>query len=314
MTEDVVTAPLSDEDLDELLNLGSELDTGSEPEPEPAAEPEAPAEPAAAAEDIELDEADLETATAELAMKDDSDKEDAPQEDVAAAAARVEGDVAEAKKAAFEAHEREALEQARQGAAEQVEQAKPDIEAFGQGESLTASEEGPADQPAPRTLLGSISVSQAERDLRVDRNNIDAAMIEQAALYGHYAAVATNLQMKADRAKNEIELRESLADAELRKDAAAAGEKVTEAALNKAIARNKAVVTAKLKYAELKQQAAYANQLLEALKQRRDMLVQVGKDRREEMLGDVRISQQQGRLDTAKGLAISTLRGNSAAQ
>ncbi|MER9496413.1 hypothetical protein NKI86_32195, partial [Mesorhizobium sp. M0320] len=81
----------------------------------------------------------------------------------------------------------------------------------------------------------------------------------------------------------------------LRDDAASAGEKVTEAQLDKTVTRHPKVITAKKALNEAKQIESVAKIAVESFRHRRDMLVQLGAYERKEMEGEIAVRLRESR-------------------
>jgi hypothetical protein len=127
------------------------------------------------------------------------------------------------------------------------------------------------------------SPEELQKDLAFSNADLTSAMMQQAALYAHYATLAAKFQKIADTKELVVEITESKVDKALRDAAAQAGEKITEAALSKAVKLNKEYIQA----------VNLCRHALEAFKQRRDMLVQIGVAQREEMKGELFIKGRE---------------------
>lgn len=162
----------------------------------------------------------------------------------------------------------------------------------------------------PRTSIKTfIKQSELKADLAFSVNRLDDAMMNQASLFSHYANQAAKAQLQADRMKNELELVEALIDKELRDEAAESGQKITEALLAKQIRLDPRYQQALKNSSEAKMIAQMTKSTTEAFSQRRDMLVQIGKDLREERLGDLKIKQGASRVEQLKEAALSSMKG-----
>lgn len=160
----------------------------------------------------------------------------------------------------------------------------------------------------PNQVKTFISQTQLQSDLSFSHNSLDDAMMRQASLYAHYGTQSAKAQLQADRMKNQMELVEAQIDKELREEAAAEGKKITEAQIEKAIRLDSRYQRAVSRYNESKMVASMTKTTTEAFTQRRDMLVQIGKDLREERLGEVRVRASQDRVESLKDRAVETIR------
>lgn len=134
-----------------------------------------------------------------------------------------------------------------------------------------------------------IDENQLKADLSYSPQNLSEAMVKQASLFEHYASLASRASRQVDDLKLTLEVREAKVDRAIRDDAAAAGEKVTEASIAKRIDAHPEIVNAKKAINEAKQIEANAKAAAEAFRHRRDMLVQHGLLMREELKGDVSV-------------------------
>lgn len=133
------------------------------------------------------------------------------------------------------------------------------------------------------------TAEELKKDVGFSDNDLSSAMMGQAPLFAHYAVQSAMAQKQADDAKMIMEITEAKVDKAIRDRNAETGEKTTEAALGKAILRDATYIKAITEYNHARMIADLAKNALEALKQRRDMLVQIGVAQREEMKGELRI-------------------------
>ena len=94
------------------------------------------------------------------------------------------------------------------------------------------------------------------------------------------------------RAKMAVELAESKADKAIRDEMTEAGEKITEAVIGKKLITNGLVIKAKKAYNEAKGNYELCRDIKEAWSQRRDMLIQIGSDLRNERKANPSINEE----------------------
>lgn len=152
-----------------------------------------------------------------------------------------------------------------------------------------------------------IDAAQLKLDLRFSPTDIDSAMFEQAALFAHYGDLAAQASHQVDVIKLLLENSEAAVYKILRDRAAAAGEKVTEAQLEKMVARHERVISMKKALNEAKRVEAVGKTAIEAFKQRRDMLIQQGVVQREERKGELAIIARNNADDARKALGAAVL-------
>jgi hypothetical protein len=143
-----------------------------------------------------------------------------------------------------------------------------------------------------------IDIEGFKNDVQIDEN-LDKAYKEQAATFAYYATKAFEAQRQAAAKKLMMSITEAKLDRKLREDAihaAAEGEesdaklkagkgKLTEKQIEQAIARDPAYVAAQIAFNDASAVASMCNNALEALRQRRDMIIGLGASAREEMKG-----------------------------
>lgn len=140
-----------------------------------------------------------------------------------------------------------------------------------------------------------IDAEKLRNDTSFSDTDLTTPMMEQAALYAYYAHQAALAGKQVDDVKLTLELMSSKIDKEIRDKAAVDGEKLTEAKIDKMIHRDARYVRLQQKLNEAKMVESLTKSSLEALKQRRDMLVQIGVTMREEMKGELRLREIDGK-------------------
>lgn len=154
----------------------------------------------------------------------------------------------------------------------------------------------------------SFDPKQFHDDVAIDRNKLSDAFANQASLFAAYAEYNFAAMSKEMRAKVTLDLIIANNDKRIREEAIAAGTKITEKVIEAELDRSPEVVKAKLAHNDAKGMAAFVHLSLDAFKQRRDMLIQLGADGREEMKGDLRMRAQTDAVGGKGEAAIETLR------
>lgn len=151
-----------------------------------------------------------------------------------------------------------------------------------------------AERPSPRkiTVQRFIEEDQLRKDLAFSDVDLDNAMMQHASLFAHYGTLAAKALKQLDDLKLVLEVTQSRVDRSLRDKAAEAGEKTTEAGLEKMVAVHPRVIAIRKAVNSAKFVEGQARAAAEAFRQRRDMLVGTGATRREEMKGEVSISRR----------------------
>lgn len=131
-----------------------------------------------------------------------------------------------------------------------------------------------------------VDPEQFSKDIEIGLD-LDNAFRQQAALFAYYAGKAYAAQAHADGKKQVVSLRRAQIAKQIRDRLADEGKKGTEAAIEQEIEVNPDYARARREHNEAQGVADYAKVCLEGLKQRRDMLIQLGANAREESKGDM---------------------------
>src|SRR5690606_19375567 len=122
--------------------------------------------------------------------------------------------------------------------------------------------------------------------------NLSDAMVHQASLFTKYGVLAADAAHQVDVVKMLLESTEATVYKLLRDEAVKASEKVTEAQLEKMVARHSNVVAMKRALNAAKRVEAQSKTAVEAFRHKRDMLVQLGATSREELKGELTIQSR----------------------
>jgi uncharacterized protein (DUF1778 family) len=173
--------------------------------------------------------------------------------------------------------------------------------------------------PKKTTLEFHIDVNEFRRDTRVSETNLDDCLMQQAGLVAEYVAKHAYSEAQAARVKLQVDIAEAKLYDEHRKAAAAratiTGDKVTEKMVENAVRTDPRYAGIHKRLIEAESIAAVNKGLVESLKQRRDMLIQLGADRREDGKGAARIMAAQANdsnvADRARAAADAARRPKS---
>lgn len=158
-----------------------------------------------------------------------------------------------------------------------------------------------------------IDVDQFRDDTRVSEANLDQCMIEQNGMRAYYGAQAANAEAQAARVKAKFEVVEATLYDHHRKELAKLGEKTTEKMVENAVKLDPRWLKTKNMVIEAETIAAINKGLVESIKDRRDMIIQLGADRRDEYKGAARVLAEQGQRDDLRDRAMRAMQGNKAA-
>lgn len=126
-------------------------------------------------------------------------------------------------------------------------------------------------------------------ETRVTEATLDACMIEQNGLRAYYGTLAAKAEAQAARIKARFEVIEATLYDKVRKELAASGEKTTEKMVENAVKLDPMWLKAKNAVIEADTIASINKSMVESLKDRRDMIIQLGADRRDEYKGAARV-------------------------
>ena len=157
----------------------------------------------------------------------------------------------------------------------------------------------------------SIDVVQFNKDTKLTEATLDACMIEQSGLRAYYGAQAANAEAQHARLKARFEVLEAKLYDEARKSLAASGEKTTEKMVENAVKLNPRWIAGKNAVIEAETIAAVNKSLVASLGDRRDMMIQLGADRREEYKGAARVLAEKDAAASLKDRAQAAFQNRS---
>ena len=157
------------------------------------------------------------------------------------------------------------------------------------------------------TVKDFVDPRQLKIDLTFSANDLTSAMMQQASMFSHYGVLAAQASRQTDVVELLLENTEAAVYKILRDQAVVAGEKVTEAQLEKVIQRHPRVIAMKKSLNEARRVEATCKTAVEAFRHRRDMLVQMGLISREEMKGELTIAARNAAADAREHSQNSVL-------
>ncbi|UUZ75410.1 hypothetical protein LP414_27220 [Polaromonas sp. P1(28)-13] len=169
-----------------------------------------------------------------------------------------------------------------------------------------ADEQAVKRQAAP--LQFHIDVGLFRTETAVSDTNLDKCMIEQNSLRAYYGEQAARSEAQASRIKMRFEVAEATLYDKHRKALALIGEKTTEKMIETAVKTDPVWARAKNTLIESETIAAINKSLVESLKDRRDMIIQLGADRRDESKGAARTMAEKDNRDDLRNRAQSAAR------
>lgn len=142
-------------------------------------------------------------------------------------------------------------------------------------------------------LKSFIDSDKVKVDISINLEDLDTAMVEHSGLELHYSTQTAHARRQYERMKNAVEILEAKIDANVRESLGAAAEeskkKPTEAAIKAAVLADKRYSSGQAKLIE----AQFILKLCEATENafhgRKDMILELARDRRKEREGQLRV-------------------------
>tara|TARA_R110000851_G_C13102760_1_gene569365 strand:- start:99919 stop:100434 length:516 start_codon:yes stop_codon:yes gene_type:complete len=156
-----------------------------------------------------------------------------------------------------------------------------------------------------------VEVKKMHEDVAFSDVDINGAMMEHASLFAYYTVLSAKASHQLNNFKMLVDLQSSKIDKEIRDNAAAEGIKLTEAKITNAIKCDARYVKAQQTLNEASMASDIARGAVESFRHRRDMLVQIGKDARDERSAKLAIAGygENTSLLSAKEMAVKIAAG-----
>jgi hypothetical protein len=176
------------------------------------------------------------------------------------------------------------------------------------GDLHVAPKDIPATTKKKASLEYYVDAEAFREETRVTEINLDKCMIEQSGLRAYYGAMAARAEAQYDRLKIRFEVLEARLYNDVRKELATSGEKTTEKAIENAVKLDPRWLTGKNAVIEAGTIADINKQLVISLSDRRDMIIQLGADRRDEYKGAARVMMEQKERSDLNERALAALK------
>lgn len=134
------------------------------------------------------------------------------------------------------------------------------------------------------TVQNLIDAKQLKADVSFDATDLDAMWANQAGLYVRYGVIAARADHQAATFKNRLGIIEAELGREAREELPKMGQKVTEGTVKEYVSSHERMAQAHDSYNKAVLIQNLAKTALEALRQRRDMIVQASKHHLEQMV------------------------------
>ena len=155
-------------------------------------------------------------------------------------------------------------------------------------------------------LAFDLDVEKFIEDTRVSEIHLDECFQKQSSLRAYYGALAAQYEAQAQKMSTAFEVLEAKLFKKYREEAAASGVKATEKMLENQVKTDPLWFSGKTKVAEARRNSDILKALVMSLVDRRDMLIQLGADRRDESKGQLRMLTAQNEQARLNALAKQT--------
>ncbi|MDX5412861.1 MAG: hypothetical protein LPK02_07420 [Rhodobacterales bacterium] len=143
------------------------------------------------------------------------------------------------------------------------------------------------------------SAAEITEDVSFTEVTMDDNMIRQPSLVAHYARLVGEVQFAMDTAKQVLEITESIEAQKMRDEAAEAAVKITETQISSSLPTIENVMKARKRYNRAKADFEAAKGVLEALRHKKDMMIQLAVGRRMEIENKIRGLTVAGKVEEA---------------
>jgi hypothetical protein len=132
---------------------------------------------------------------------------------------------------------------------------------------------------------------QVKKDISINPTDLDSALIEHPGLQMHYALKTADARRAYERLKSGVEILEAKLDASYRDKLFDGGKKPTEAAIRNAVVADPQYATAQAKLIDAQHLWKMCEAVESSFHSRKDILLEVARDRRKEKEGAMRVME-----------------------
>jgi hypothetical protein len=126
---------------------------------------------------------------------------------------------------------------------------------------------------------------QALKDVRTYNPDLQIDFLRQSGLFAHYGNLLAKAEAQHDKLCHALERSEAKLFRATKAEALAAGKKMTDSEAKSIVESHDQIYGGKLLIVEAREQVMQLKAMVEAFKQRKDMLMQLGMTAREELKG-----------------------------
>lgn len=145
-----------------------------------------------------------------------------------------------------------------------------------------------------------IDAQQYKLDVNPDNLDLSYSMMRQAGLFAYYSTLAAKAQHQMDKMEQLEEIICARLDKKVRDDAIAAGTKITEAQVKAQILLQPKAIAVRSAVNRAREVSSICKSAADAFRHRRDMLIQLSFNEREEKKGELRVSGGEERHQAAR--------------
>lgn len=150
-----------------------------------------------------------------------------------------------------------------------------------------------------------IDTERLQVDVQIDPTDLDNMMIRHPALMVHYSIQVVKAKKQFDRFTNRLSILEAKLDKHYRAEFANEGKKATEAQIRNAITDNSAYKSMQQRVLDAQEHYRLCLVAEKAFDQRKDLILEIARDRRKEKEGQMRVTEQSTLADTVRGMLSS---------
>ena len=140
------------------------------------------------------------------------------------------------------------------------------------------------------TVRKFVDLRKIAEDVSIRSSELNSCFVEQSSLFVHYARLSAEAAAQVSAKKLTVETIRAKIDKAIRETAVKDGRKITENAIDQEIALDTTYLKAKMEVIEAEAEEAGVRAIVEGMRHRKDMLIQLGADAREELKGELRMS------------------------
>lgn len=164
-----------------------------------------------------------------------------------------------------------------------------------EAEVLAEQDEERRKPPKKNPLKYFMNPAKFEEDQQINPLNLDEMFMTQAGHFAYYGTLSAKANKQASNMKMMMEIKEAELAREHRDNLNDTHAKVTEAMINSAVITDPRYKRITMLYHEAVEISENLKTVVEAFRQRRDMLVQMGAMQREELKGDLVMKSKEAR-------------------